>query len=36
MPSPSSAEMSLCSLPTPNVVEAIGTLVFMPAAAYWR
>ncbi len=32
MPLPSSAEISLCSLPSAKVVEATGTDVFMPAA----
>ncbi len=36
MPSPSSGVSTLCSLPMPIVVEAIGILDFMPAAAHWR
>src|SRR5258708_3169350 len=33
MPFASSGDSTICSLPTPKVVEAIGMLLFMPAAA---
>ena len=32
----SSGDSTMCSLPTPKVVEAIGICLFMPAAAHWR
>ena len=36
VPVGSSGVVTCCSSPLPNVVEATGVLLFMPAAAHWR